>query len=70
MAVDLYKYRGKTPVSKGDKVDLIIDDEVWGTAKVLDALAMQFTCKIPYQKQVRFYLYSDKGFTWKPHPKG
>jgi hypothetical protein len=62
MATDLYRYRGKTPVSKGDKVDLIIDDEVWGTAKVLDTLAMQFTCK-----QVRYYLYSDNGFTWRKH---
>lgn len=61
------KYKGKVPLKKGDKVDLIIDDEVWGTAKVIDTLASQFTCKVPYQKLVRFYFYVDKGYTWRHH---
>lgn len=61
------KYKGKTPVKTGDWVDLLIDEEMWEKAKVVDALATQFTCKIPYQKLVRFYFYEDKGLTWRPH---
>ena len=60
-----HKYKGKTPVKHGDKVLLTMGEEEW-QAIVIDALATQFTCKIPYQKQVRYYLYQDKGLTWKP----
>lgn len=56
-----------TPVKAGDKVVITIGGDEW-EAKVIDALASQFTCRILYQKQVRFYFYADKGLTWR-HPK-
>lgn len=57
------KYKGKTKVSTGDKVDLIIDGEVYHTGKVVDALATQFTIKV--NKRVRFFFYEDRGLTWQ-----
>lgn len=69
MAASLYKYRGNTPVKKGDKVVLLGEDaEPAGTARVVDTLASQFTCLVPYQKLVRFCFYADKGITWRHHP--
>jgi len=59
------KYKGATPVKPKDRVLLTMGEEEF-EAVVIDALASQFTCKIPYTKQVRFYLYADKGLTWKP----
>jgi hypothetical protein len=60
----MMKYKGKTPVKRGDKVELL-DNE--GTpylkARVLDALATQFT--ITTKGQVRFFFYEDKGLTWR-----
>ena len=58
-------YKGNTPVKAGDMVELIIDDEVWAEAKVIDALAVQFTCRIQRQPLARFYFYEDKGVTWR-----
>lgn len=55
-----------TKVKSGDKVVLLIGDDEY-EARVIDALSTQFTCRILRQKQVRFYFYSDKGITWKPH---
>ena len=52
-------------VKAGDKVLITIGDDEY-EARVLDALATQFTCRILRQKQVRFYFYADKGVTWKP----
>ena len=59
------KYNGYTPVKKGDTVTLLMGDDKF-EALVVDALASQFTCRIKRTKQIRFYLYSDKGITWKP----
>ena len=42
------KYKGKTPVKPGDKVMLIAGEERWAEAKVIDALASQFTCRPLY----------------------
>jgi len=58
------RYKGTTPVKAGDYVRLTIDDEVWLEAKVLDALASQFTVRV--NGGVRFFFYEDKGNTWKP----
>lgn len=63
------KYKGKTPVKKGDWVELWCLDEdgqyrAYEKAKVVDALAKQFTCKVPYDKHIRFYFYEDEGVTW------
>ena len=55
-----------TTLKKGDKVALLIDDEQWAEARVIDPLSTQFTCRVLRQKQVRFYFYLDKGFTWRP----
>lgn len=69
MAAFNYRYRGNTPVKKGDKVVLINEDaEDSATAKVVDTLATQFICLVPYQKLVRFCFYADKGITWRHHP--
>ena len=62
----MIKFKGKTPVKAGDWVELTIDGEAWERAKVVDALAKQFTCKVPYQKVIRYYFYEDKGLTWRP----
>lgn len=59
------RYKGSTPVMSGDKVDLLtIDGEVWAEAKVIDAMASQFTCRIGRQKTVRYFFYADRGVTW------
>lgn len=55
-----------TKVNKNDKIELLIDGEPWAVAKVIDPLSTQFTCRVLRQKQVRFYFYLDKGFTWRP----
>ncbi len=52
-------------VTKGEKVELVMDDETWAEAKVIDPLATQFTCKIKGQKAIRFFFYADKGITWR-----
>jgi hypothetical protein len=62
------RYRGKTPVKAGDKVELLaLDDDGtsrrYSEAKVVDALATQFTCR--FNKRVHFYFYEDKGVTWR-----
>ena len=65
-----YKYKGKTPVKKGDKVELLALDEEgvesrYAEAKVIDPLAKQFTCRPLYTKHVRYYFYDDEGVTWR-----
>jgi len=60
-----YKYKGKAPVKTGDKVMLIAGDERWAEAKVIDALAKQFTCRPLYSKHVRYYFYEDERVTWE-----
>jgi hypothetical protein len=66
MAFHSYKYKGKTPVKTGDWVVLTIgEDDEQVEAKVVDALASQFTAKVPYDKVVRFCSYKDKGLTWR-----
>ena len=60
-----YKYKGSTPVKKGEKVMLIAGDEEWTEAKVIDPLAKQFTCRPLYTKHTRFYFYEDEGVTWR-----
>lgn len=65
-----YKYKGPTPVKSRDRIKLLALDangetEVYEEAIVIDCLAKQFTCKIPYRKQVRYYFYEDQGITWR-----
>ena len=59
------RYKGKTPVKKGEKVVLIAGDVEWAEAKVLDPLSKQFTCRPLYSKHVRYYFYEDQGVTWR-----
>ena len=62
-----YTWKGKTPVKKGAKVDLLIDGKIWATAKVVDTLGSQFTCHVVgHPKMIRFFFYADKGVTWQP----
>jgi hypothetical protein len=57
-------YKGPTRVKRGDQVNLVtIDGDVYATTKVVDALAMQFTCKV--RGKTRFFFYEDKGVTWQ-----
>ena len=68
-----YKYKGSTPVKERDRVYLVALDEDgepcnYDEAIVIDTLAKQFTCRIPYRKQVRYYFYEDEGLTWKKVP--
>jgi hypothetical protein len=58
-----HKFKGKTPVKTGDSVHLIVDDEVYATVRVRDALAVQFTVSV--NKRIRYFFYEDKGITWK-----
>lgn len=59
------KYKGNTPVSRGDEVELLNDEgKVVYLAKVRDALATQFTILIK-RTLVRFYFYADEGLTWR-----
>ena len=57
------KYKGYTPLKKGQEVELLSLDEVYAQAKVFDALATQFTIKV--KGKVRFFFYEDKGITWQ-----
>ncbi len=59
-----YRYKGKTPVKAGDWVVITPDEDTRIEAKVIDALASQFTAKVPYSKTVRYCFYSDQGVTW------
>lgn len=60
-----FKYTGNTPVKAGDKVLIQVGEDDWVDAKVIDPLAYQFTARQLYRKQLGFYLYTDKGVTWK-----
>lgn len=60
-----FKYTGNTPVKAGDKVLIQVGEDDWVDAKVIDPLASQFTARQLYRKQLGFYLYTDKGVTWK-----
>lgn len=61
-----FKYKGYTPVKKGDKVSVNTDmydvEAEWRTATVRDALASQFT--VLYRKKQYFFKYTDVGATW------
>ena len=57
------KYKGTTPVKKGDHIQLTICGEVWRNGTVQEALASQFTVLV--NKKTRFFFYSDKGLTWR-----
>ena len=64
------KYTGKTPVKARERVKLLTldsngDTVVYDEAIVIDPLSKQFTCRIPYRKNVRFYFYDDEGITWR-----
>ena len=41
-----FKYTGSTPVKQRDQVTLILSDESEHKAKVINALASQFTAKV------------------------
>lgn len=60
----MIRYTDNTPVKQGAKVELIINNVVWHTGKVLDALATQFTIQV--NKKMHFFFYVDKGLTWRP----
>lgn len=61
-----HRYNGRTPVKRGQKVDLIdVDMEVYETIKVHDVLATQFT--VLKKQRTRYFFYQDKGITWRPH---
>ena len=60
----MYRYKGKTPVKPRDQVYLMVDGEVYETARVCDALDTQFT--VQKKGRTRFFFYEDKGLTWKP----
>ena len=63
--VTSYRYTGRTPVNTGDSVFILDDDgAVLYKARVVDALAMQFT--VTKNKAVTYLFYHDKGLTWKP----
>ena len=53
----------KSPVKRGDTIQLIVDDEVWYTTKVVAPLSKQFTCLV--NKKVKFFFYEDRGVTWQ-----
>lgn len=57
--------RRGTKLKAKDRVLITMGDEEF-EAVVLEPLSSQFTCKMPYTKQVRFYFYADEGLTWKP----
>jgi hypothetical protein len=57
------KYTGYTPVKSGDKIALLDEHQCpYLEAKVVDALAKQFTIRV--KKQTRFFFYEDRGLTW------
>jgi hypothetical protein len=59
------RYKGKTPVKQGQRVDLLDHDgEPYETIKVRDALATQFT--VTKRGRVRFFFYEDRNVTWRP----
>ena len=64
----MIKYKGKTPVKPGSKVQLLVDCEPWCTRCVVDALATQFTVSV--NGVTRFFFYDDKGLTWRPLKDG
>jgi len=53
----------KSPVKRGDVVELVYDSEIWATAKVVDPLSKQFTCVV--NGKVKFFFYEDRGTTWQ-----
>ena len=55
----LMRYKGATPVKKGQKVHLTAYDKEY---KVVDTLATQFTVSV--NEVTRFFFYDDKGDTW------
>lgn len=57
------KYKGKTPVKRGDTVALIADDKEWFRGKVVDTLASQYTIRV--NGMIRFFFYEDKNVTWR-----
>jgi hypothetical protein len=60
-----YRYTGRTPVKTGDSVNVLDEDgDVLYKARVIDALATQFT--VTRNSVVTYLFYHDKGLTWKP----
>ena len=59
-----HTYKGSTPVKPRDQVYLMVDGDIYETARVCDALATQFT--VLKKGRVRYFFYADKGLTWKP----
>jgi hypothetical protein len=60
--------KNKTPVVRGQTVELLILDESWAKATVTQALSTQFLCRIGRGTE-RFFFYADKGVTWRPIEK-
>ena len=59
-----YKYTGPAPVKPQQQVYLMVDGEVYETARVSDTLGSQFT--VMKKGRTRYFFYADKGLTWKP----
>jgi hypothetical protein len=63
-----YEYIGRTPVTKGSKVDVVHpydpDSEWVEECKVDAVLATQFTV-IDSEMRTVFFFYSDEGVTWQ-----
>jgi len=61
-----FKYKGYTPIKRGDKVSVDTDmydtEAEWHDVKVRDALASQFT--VMYKRKQYFFKYTDVGATW------
>lgn len=58
-----YKYTGNAPVVPGRYVELHGYPDEWTRAKVVDALAAQFTVKV--HKRTEFFMYADEGLSWR-----
>ena len=63
-----HKYKGNTPVTEGDRVELMLDDDVTVLGRVIETLASQMIVRVPRtpKHEVHFAFYADKGVTWKP----
>ena len=66
MSDDLYTYTGSTPVSKGDTVVWMDEDDLPYKAEVMECMASQFLVAISTGKVThhRYCFYSDKGYRW------
>lgn len=66
MQDDFYTYQGSAPVTIGDTVVWMDEDDVPYEAEVVTCLASQFLCAITTGKVThhRYCFYRDKGYRW------